>query len=164
MSKYLELLKAIVENPEAGIDLNTSEQSLDEMAAKDNPWIKLITNEVKDHEYGEIPCEVAMPENRTLLISKVDEGLYSAFLKNSDPDSGSFGEILTKFSKMTPEAMVQAMKAKEYLPKDEPMYQEPEPEPEQKAEPETDKYSELAEALKHYSGGELHIHLHKGGK
>lgn len=150
------LKKSILENPNAEIDINTSEQSLDEMASKNNPWMELITQGVKDHDYGQPPCEVALPDQRTLIISKVDEGLYSAYLKNTDPESGEFGQVLSKFTKMTPEAMVQAMKAKEYLPREESK--------EEPQEPETkpgNMYTDLADALKYYSGGQLHIHIHK---
>ena len=151
MNKYLEikeiLKKSIVSNPQAEIDINTAEQSQDELAAQDNPWLDIITAEVKDHEYGAPPVEVAMPEGRTLLISKVDEGLYSAFLRGPE-DKGN--ETLAQFSKMTPEAMVQGLKAKEFLPRTKPV-----------EEPKTrDRYSELAEMLRNFSG-DLHIHLPK---
>jgi len=145
------LKKSIVSNPLAEIDINTSEQSMDELASRGNNWVNLIVDECKDHEYGAPPCTVAMPDNRLLFISKVDEGLYSAFLQNNDETSGSYGEVLTQFQKMTPEAMVQAMKAKGYIPKEVP----------EEAPKADEKYSELAEALRNFSGKELHIHLHK---
>lgn len=162
--KLKTIEKAIIENPVAGIDLNTAEQSQDELAAKDNDWVEIITLGVKDHDFGMPPTEVAMPENRTLIISKVDEGLYSAFIKNDDPNSGNYGEILTKFTKMTPQAMVQGLKAKGFLPMGEPKKELQTLENMEESSKKEDKrssYSELAEALKEYSGKELHVHLHK---
>lgn len=157
IDKYLELdallRKSIVSNPLAEIDINTAEQSIDEMASRENPWVGIIVAEAKDHEYGAPPCEIPMPNRRTLVISKVDEGLYSAFLKDADPESGGFGEVLTNFSKMTPEAMVQGLKAKNYLPNNT----EKPPQVSENAE----VYNKLAEALKEYGGKELHIHVHQ---
>ncbi len=65
--------------------------------------------------------------------------------------AGDDGEVQTQLMKMTPESMVQALKAKGYLPRDKV----------DKAPADTSKdYAGLYAALKDYDG-ELHIHLHK---
>ena len=61
------------------------------------------------------------------------------------------GETLVKLSKMTPEAMVQALKAKGYIPRDE-VAEDPGP-------AQTDKYAKLREILSAYTAPEIHIHL-----
>lgn len=150
--KVFGLRKAILENPDAGIDLNTAEQSQDEMASRGNHWVEIIDALMSGAEYGETPRELMLPKNLRLFISKVDDGLYSGIVKKEDPLAGDNGEVQTQLVKMTPESMIQALKAKGYLPKD-------------KADPiseikEDKDFKGLYEALKNFDG-ELHLHLHK---
>lgn len=149
--KIYGLKKSIIENPEAGIDLNTAEQSLDEMASKDNNWIDIINAIVANAEYGEEPKELLLPDLRKLMVSKVDDGFFSGYVVNNDPQNGSYGEVLVQLSKMTPESMVQALKAKGYLPKAEMNLPE---------KPDSSDYNSLYSALSNFKG-DLHIHLEK---
>ena len=153
--KLKKLHKAIVDQAEAGIAINTAEESLDEMASKEySEWIDLITKEVWGLEYGEVPKEIAFPYKKALQLVKVDEGVFSGFLKNDDPDNGEYGQVLMRFEKVSIPSIVQAMKVKGYIPRKQ----------EEEEEPETEagsKFKDLASALKDFSGEELHIHIHE---
>lgn len=158
--KALGLRKSILSNPDAEIDINTAEQSMDELAARNNEWVTTITSLMHGVDYGEIPRELMLPGHLRLFVSKVDDGIFSAILKKEDPEAGDQGEVQTQLVKMTPEAMVQALKAKGYLPKEEvtePAVAEiataPVPRPQS-------EYKALFNALKKFEG-ELHIHLAK---
>lgn len=160
--KVFGMRKAIIENPEGGIDLNTSEQSLDELASKEDDWVGIIVEAVQNAEYGETPKEIALPKMLKLILSKVDDGIYSGFVKKEDPMAGDNGEVQVQLMKMTPEAMVQALKAKGYIPRHEKDTQEVTALAENKAEEakNNNDYKGLYEALKTFDG-ELHLHLHK---
>ncbi len=149
--KVYGLRKSIVENPDAGIDLNTAEQSQDEMGSAGNQWVEVIASLMSGAQYGETPRELMLPNHLRLFISMVDDGLYSSIVKKEDPTQGDMGEVQTQLMKMTPESMVQALKAKGYLPRDKA-------EPAQSESPKD--FAGLYSALKEYEG-ELHIHLHK---
>jgi 8-oxo-dGTP pyrophosphatase MutT (NUDIX family) len=151
--KLFGLRKSILENPEAGIDLNTAEQSQDEMGSAGNRWVDVIVATMAGADYGETPRELMLPNHLRLYISKVDDGIYSGIVRKEDSMAGDNGEVQTQLMKMTPEAMVQALKAKGYLPRDKS-----EPKPAQAELPKD--YAGLYAALKDYEG-ELHIHLHK---
>lgn len=148
-----DLKKAIVSNPDAGIDLNTAEQSQDELASKGNHWIEMIRHMMANVVQGSEPRELFLPNRLKLVLSKVDDGIYTGFVVRNDPEAGDQGEIQTQLQLMTPEAIVQALKAKEYLPKDEVI---------PPAEPVTPDYKGLLGALKLKNfTGDLHIHLQK---
>lgn len=149
--RAMGLKKAILENPDAGIDLNTAEQSQDAMAAGDNEWIERILEVTRDAEYGSEPVELMLPKHLKLYLSKVDDGIYSGIVKKEDEMAGDNGEVQTQLMKMTPESMVQALKAKGYLPRKQA---------EPVENPKLKEFSELFEALKDHEG-DLHIHLHK---
>jgi ADP-ribose pyrophosphatase YjhB (NUDIX family) len=151
--KCLGLRKSILENPDAGIDLNTAEQSQDELASNGSHWVETIVSLMSGAQYGETPRELMLPKNLRLYVSLVDDGIYSGIVRKEDDMSGDNGEVQTQLMKMTPEAMVQALKAKGYLPRDKA------PESQPKLEIPKD-YDGLYAALKEHSG-ELHIHLHK---
>jgi 8-oxo-dGTP pyrophosphatase MutT (NUDIX family) len=149
--KVLGLRKAIVSQPDAGIDLNTAEQAQDVVATKDSYWVDIITNTMHGAEFGDIPRELMLPGHLMLVVSKVDDGVYSGFVKKDDPEAGDNGEILVQLQKMTPEAMVTALRAKEYLPKAQSSTRQVE---------EPKDYAGLYDALKNFQG-DLHIHLEK---
>jgi 8-oxo-dGTP pyrophosphatase MutT (NUDIX family) len=146
------LRKSILENPDAGIDLNTAEQSQDELASRGNQWVETIASLMHGAQYGETPRELILPNHLRLYVSQVDDGLFSAIVKKEDPMSGDMGEVQTQLMKMTPEAMVQALKAKGYLPRDK--------ESSTRQVREASEYAGLYAALKDFEG-ELHVHLHK---
>lgn len=150
--KVYGLRKSILENPEAGIDLNTAEQSQDEMASSGNRWVETIASLMHGAQYGETPKELVLPNHLRLYVSLVDDGIYSAIVKREDPMSGDMGEVQTQLMKMTPEAMVQALKAKGYLPRDK--------ESSTHQVKDSKDFGGLYEALKNFDG-ELHVHLHK---
>lgn len=141
------LKKAIISNPNAEIDINTAEESQNELAARGHPWLEKLETMVDGAFYGEEPRSLKLPEGRLLYLSKVDEGLYSGFIKIDDPASGSQGETLTQLSKMTLKSILQALKAKGYLPKEMPQ------------QPQQTVAEALSEALKMYQMPQIHIHV-----
>ena len=155
------LKKAIVENPDAGIDLNTAEQSADELGSRgDSFWVESIVELMMSVEYGDVPRALILPKYLKMYVSKVDDGLFSAVVKREDPDAGDLGEVQVNFAKMTPESMVQALKAKGYLPKTE----KEEPIAEVVKQPSLNDYEGLLDVLKESlkeMKGDVHIHLHK---
>ena len=154
--KLATIEKSIASNPMAEIDINTAEQSMDEMASRGSDhWVMAIDAAVSDAGYGDNPESIPLPQFRTLYISKVDDGIYSAIVKNEDPNSGDSGATIMQLSKMTPEAMVQSLKAKGYIYKEETQATTVPEEP----TPPTDKYDKLKEILSSYARPEIHIHL-----
>lgn len=153
----MELNKSIVEQPLSGVDLNTAEQSMDELASKDNEWVTRIDSLMLDFDYADLPRELYLPDERKLFISKVDDGIFSSYVVNCEAGNGSYGEILLQLSKMTSEATVQALKAKGFIPKEVPV----EIAPAQTAISVPD-YSGLLAALQaNRESQEIHIHIHK---
>lgn len=151
------LRKAMVSNPQAEIDINTAEESQNEIAAEDNEWVGILEKELSDYKYGENPREVPLPNQNILYISKVDDGLYSGFVRNNDPQDGEYGTTLVQLQKMTIISVVQSLKAKGYIPREEKRAEVEDQmvleKPEQK--------QELASILSQFSPNELHIHIHK---
>lgn len=157
-SELVEVLKkAIVSNPEAEIDINTAEEAQNELAAKDDGyWINAIESLVKEANYAEEPKMFMLPKKKSLTISKVDDGIYSAFVKDEDYNGGDFGEVLTQLSKMTVTSMVQALKAKGYIPRAEEV-----PEPVQAEIPKPDfDVNKLIELMTLLKQPEQQVHIH----
>lgn len=156
---YVELQKAIVQQDRAGIDLNTAEQSQDVMATQSYAsWIASIKDLMVDYPYGAEPRDLMLPAGLVLCLAKVDDGVYSAYVKRDDPESGSHGEVLVQLSKMTAEAMVAGLAARGYILPDpileiDPSAHVPDLEDNQ-------VYSGLYSALKNFKG-DLHLHLTK---
>lgn len=115
-SLKLKLIKkAIAHSEVSGIDINTAEHSMDEMATKPSPWVDILRESLKDFEIGDVPREVPLSEYWLLTASQEDDGIYSGYVKNNDPNSGDSGQVVFEVKKMTLPQMVQALKAKEYI-------------------------------------------------
>lgn len=155
--KIWGLKKSILENPDAGVDLNTAEQSQDELALKDSThWAASIRHTMHGVDYGEAPRALMLDNYLTLHLSKVDDGLFSGIVIKDDPMAGDHGETQTQLIKMTPESMVQALKAKGYIRIESSAPPSPAP---METKPAQD-YKGLFNALKRFQG-DLHIHLAK---
>lgn len=150
--KAMGLKKSMLANPDAGIDLNTAEQSQDEMAAGPNEWVERIIECMRGSEYGSEPRELMLPKHLKMYLSKVDDGIYSGIVKKEDPQAGDNGEVQTQFTTMTAESIVQALKAKGYLPRQVAENKE--------ITPKANDYAGLYDALKNFDG-QLHLHLAK---
>jgi hypothetical protein len=112
----VELKKGIVSNDNAGIDLNTAEQSQDELAAGNNEYLAKIRDLMDFFHPGDAPRDLTLPNHLVLKLQKDDDGFFTGFVVKDDPMAGNHGEILVQLLKLTPEAIVQALKTKGYLP------------------------------------------------
>jgi hypothetical protein len=148
------LNKAIVSQPDAGIDLNTSEQAADVKTVGAHPLVHEIKAVMHSQSLGDIPAEMPIGRGLVLALSKIDDGIVSGFVKKDDPTAGDHGEVQTLVEKVTAEALVQALIARGYVTAVTP---EEEPTPIQR--PVNDLKS-LATALRGFKG-EVHIHLAK---
>lgn len=193
LMKYHGLSKAIASNPTAAIDFDTTDLATEELVSGGDSWVGQLDLLMEHCDFGDIPREMELPEYRKLYLSKVDDGIYSGFVKNSDPESGSYGETLFRIEKMTLPALVQALKGKEYLPRTERVEETPEETPEvEKDLPEGQAFgsvspvgeaelateglskdsepqyspeaSALAERLLAGLQGDVHLHFHKSKK
>lgn len=103
--------KAMAINEELeGVDLDTNDYSIDEMASKDNPMIGRIDEMMKEAEYGSAPRELDVNDNYKLILYRADDGVYSGHVKDVET-----GEMRFKINKMNTPNIVQALKAKGYL-------------------------------------------------
>lgn len=111
------LHKAIVLNENIpGVDLNTSEFSMDAAASKENPLVGRIKEHFSGMKMGDIPREMDLGTHK-LCLSHVDSGIYSGWVKNYNS-----GDVVLRLEKMPVASIVQALEAKEL----EGMTKEPE--------------------------------------
>lgn len=118
LADLMKLHKAIVQS-DFGMDLNTSEQALDELASRDNDWVRIISERMANFQYGDAPVDFRLPKFLKLVLSKGEDGFYTGFVCKEDPMAGDHGEVQVQFLKLTPESIVTALKAREYIAKDE---------------------------------------------
>lgn len=69
-------------SPLSGVDINTAEHSMDEMAAKNSPWLPIIREAMHEFQHGELPRQVRLSGPWLMLCSQEDDGLYSGYVKN----------------------------------------------------------------------------------
>ena len=121
------LSKAIAHSELAGVDINTAEHSMDEMASKNDIWVQHLKDNLSNFKFGDPPRDVELDNGFKLTASQVDDGLYEGQVRNNNPESGEYGEVVFRISKMTAPQMVQALKAKEFIvePPSEPVAVDP---------------------------------------
>ena len=144
---YKDLLKAIMMQPEVGVDLNTAEQSMDVMSNKKSKWKQIFENELSALEVN-APHTMSLDEPYMLEVTKEDDGVYSGYVTIQDLESGEMGEVQGRFVKMTIDAMITALKTRGYITEDTP------------PEPEKGSLKDLLSNLKGFKG-DIHIHLAK---
>ena len=169
-----DLHKALINgyNGLAGVDLNTTEQSIDAAVAAKHPLIERISHTMSDVNLYEQQI-IALSPDHDLEITKIDAGVYDATVVCSNPDLGTYGDKLLVLNKITVEALVQGLKAKELIP-DTTSFGLSTIQPESlvsplvmpksaatpEVEPANNPLLDLHGALKGFKG-QLHIHLQK---
>lgn len=76
-------------------------------------WIEHISNVMNGYNYGDTPREVSIDKG-TLYLTKVDDGMYSGFVKLMGPEMME-DNAKVRIERMTVPSLAQFMLAKEYI-------------------------------------------------
>lgn len=117
--KMMDLIKSIVSTDmQSGVDLNTQDFSQDDMASRDTVWHEKISNFVAEMEFNE-PSEMFLENSYGMKIMKISEGLYSGSIYNTEN-----GDKIINFNELSIPSLIQMLKAKEFIGRDEDMKKE----------------------------------------
>lgn len=116
MMKFLNIKKSeIAMNGEHGNpSVNTEDFAIENAASQTSPWQSIISDKMQDYCYGTDPVDFDLDGKHTLSLVKVDEGLYSGFVKKDGEDE--LPETVLTLEKQSIPSMIQFMRAKEVLP------------------------------------------------
>ena len=102
--------------------IETSDYSIDEAASKDSMWFTKFTEAMKDYAYGQEPVDIDLPNGHNMSLVKVDDGIYSGFVKKVDDDG--LPETVLQVEKLPIPTIIQFLRAKEVItPEPEPVEQ-----------------------------------------
>jgi 8-oxo-dGTP pyrophosphatase MutT (NUDIX family) len=105
-----KLLKSIISTDmRTGVDVNTEDYSLDEMASKTNKLTENLRILMEDAELQEVR-EWPISAKYKILMQKYDEGIYTASIVDFEN-----GDRMGLFKKLTIPSIVQGLKIKEFL-------------------------------------------------
>lgn len=136
------LEKSLAENEMTGTNIDTTHQATEELATKDSIWLARIKERFADMGLAAQPRMMDLDFPWELQAIQVDNGIYDGHVKNKDTLSAESGDVVFQIKKMTLPAMVEALRAKEYIKEPDA----PVPPPEEKVDAHGIK--ELVEALK----------------
>lgn len=71
----------------SGTVLDTNDLANEINSIKDSVWLQKITDSMKDYNYGDQPREINLDSGNVLFLTKVDDGLYSGFVKKLNPEN-----------------------------------------------------------------------------
>lgn len=113
----LKIVKSLIQM-DAGTTptaIDTADYSINEKAAED--WLDAFRELMTDYNYGDIPRTMPLSRGYSIMMSKVDDGLYSGYIRQSvDRDGESeLEENVAKVDKQTLPDIIQYLKAREYL-------------------------------------------------
>lgn len=110
-----DLQKAIIHSELSGIDINTAEHSIDDLASRNNDWVDALKHALDNCAIGDVPQDIPLENNYLLTAMQVDDGLYDGQIRNMDETSGEKGQVVAQIVKMTLPQMVQALSAKGFI-------------------------------------------------
>jgi hypothetical protein len=148
-----DLLKSSVSVDAQGSAIETANYAIEDSASSE--WQGLFSSVMADFNYGDAPREIFLDNGYSINLVKVDEGLYSGYIRRRvDWDGESkLEENVGKVEKLTIPTIIQYCKAKEYIalvPKEEPKPMEliqPEPVGPVGPAPESNNNQYLAEKI-----------------
>jgi len=141
--------KALIGEPDSYEAINTADYALESEISAD--WLEKFQNLMKDYKIGDVPRSMDLGNRYSVLMGKVDDGLYSAYVSQTrDEDGEDIRENVSRINAQPIPAIIQYLKAKEYIREEEiaqiPEEAVPEPVPFQE-EPVIDKKIRLIEVL-----------------
>jgi hypothetical protein len=83
--------------------------------AKD--WLPVFQETMKNYNYGDAPRTISLDKGHSIMLAKVDDGIYSGFIKRSIDRDGE-SELEENISKVTQKSLpdiIQYLKAREYI-------------------------------------------------
>lgn len=116
MLKFFLIKKSeIAMNGEHGNpSVNTEDFAIENASSQTSPWQSIIADKMQDYCYGTDPIDFELDSRHILSLVKVDEGLYSGFVKRDSEDD--LPETVLTIEKQSIPSMIQFMRAKEVLP------------------------------------------------
>ena len=158
-----DLIKAVVSTDmRTGTDLRTEDFSQDDRAAQDSGWYNRLMGLMDESELNE-PQNIKLENGFEMDVHRIDEGLYSGSIKNEAQDR------VLKFAELSIPSLVQTLKAKEFIEKDnkiEEMAAPPEGDSDVKVEADgVGSLRELIDTLRNvHVEGDLNITIKKSVK
>lgn len=109
------LKKSLIMADGQGSAIDTADYTMDE--AHSGKWLSIFKDTMENYNYGDAPREIELDNGYKIILSKVDEGLYSGFIRQTiDWDGQSpLEENPSKVEKQTIPAIIAFCKAKEYI-------------------------------------------------
>lgn len=108
-----------------GTTVETNEYAVEARESKKSPWLDVFDAAMTEFKDGDVPTEIYLKEGHFLFLSRVEDGLYSGYVKRDDIDG--LPETTLHFEKLTLSGVVQFLTAKELI--EEEKQEEPKPEP-----------------------------------
>ena len=114
--KLSKSLMGIQEN--TGVAINTADQAIVETVGKD--WLAFFQHKMENYDYGDSPREIDLSDSHHIFLVKVDDGLYSGFVKRYIDEDGvsALEENVAKVEQQSLADIIQYLKTREYLPID----------------------------------------------
>lgn len=106
-----QIKKSEMEVDKQGTTIETSDYAKELDSALGSMYLKIIEKVMQDYNYGDEPRIVQL-DNGILYISKVDDGIYSGYVRRN---SDVLSETICRIEKMTIPTMIQYLKAKEVI-------------------------------------------------
>lgn len=113
--KPVKVEKSLAENEMTGTNIDTTHQATEDLATQNSYWLPIIKETFSDMALGAEPRSMNLDFPWELQAFQVDQGIYDGHVKNRDEQSGNSGEVVFQIKKMTLPAMVEALKAKEFI-------------------------------------------------
>ncbi len=108
--------KSLMGNSEGqGVAIDTADQAIVGAASAD--WLARFQAAMRDFSYGDAPRTIKLNDRHSVIMVKVDDGLYSGFVKRYlDEDGASqLEENVAKIEQQTLADAIQYLKSREYL-------------------------------------------------
>lgn len=160
ISHIKPLKKSLVESELSGVNIDVTNNAIEEMSTANNPWYGILKEALADFSLGDPPRSILLEYPYMLNAMQVDDGIYDGYVKIMNPNSGDYGQILSQFKKLTLSGLLQALKAKGFVSVPE---KQPEP-PAEKPQSRVDDIVGLIDILRDFRGGDININFYKGWK
>jgi len=114
-SKSEMIEKSLIAVDEQGSAVETANYNIDAEATESQ--VDLFYNTMQGYNYGDAPRTIELDSGYSIILSKVDDGLYSGFVRQTvDWDGDSpLEETVGKVEKQTIPAIISYLKAKEFI-------------------------------------------------
>lgn len=94
--------------------IDTADNAIVEAASVD--WLPKFQEIMDQYNYGDAPRKLELSRGYSIMMSKVDDGLYSGYVtQTKDRDGAPLEENVAKVSQQTLPDIIQYLKAREYI-------------------------------------------------